>query len=494
MDTAEELFKRMAAEPRGRSSPSLYETARLLSLASWLPGHAARLRYVLKEQRPDGLWGGPGGYALVPSLSAVEALLTVVRRDRAAGTASVVGAAARGLRAVAGLLRRHPVATLPDTAAVEMIVPGLTEDIEGHMRALRTEPLDGLAPVELPSNVDALAFDRVRRRLAAGASPPRALLFSLEVLGEAAASAVDSLAPADRSMCAAPSAMAAWLRVRHDPVMRSRLETLAAAGPVPIAASLSVFERSWVLAWLLGAGVRVSPTDVVVQALEDALDPASTSAGEDLPPDGDVTPAILHALALVERPQALDALRRFATPTHFACYPGERTPSATVNAHALEALGSSSVNAGWRESAAGKVTTWLTGQQRAGGYWEDKWHASPYYATVCCTLALHRYGGPQAQAAVRRARAWVTNAQRSDGGWGIWGSTPEETSYAVRILLATGHPASAASRRGAGFLRATEDVPHRPLWHAKELYTPGTIVDASVLAALHLAEEAERVR
>ncbi|MFC5800482.1 terpene cyclase/mutase family protein [Streptomyces formicae] len=493
MDTADDLAERMIAEPYGRASPSAYETGRLVSLAPWLPGHAARLRYLLDEQRPDALWGGPGGYALVPSLSAVEALLTVVREE-GVGTTPLLRAATHGLHAVADLLARHPVAGLPDTAAVELIVPALTEAIERHMQALRKEPVDGLEPVALPADVDASALHRVRRRLVAGAAPPHALLYTLEALGEATAPVVNSLAPVDRIMCASPAAMAAWLHVRHDPGVRKRLEAVATAGPVPSAISISVFERSWVLAWLLDAGAPVSPPDGVVQALEAALGPAGTPAGEGLPLDGDVTPAVLHALALLERPQALDVLRRFETPTHFCCYPGERTPSATVNAHVLEALSSSPAGGPWREAAAGKATGWLAGRQHRDGHWEDKWHASPYYATACCALALHRYGGTRARAAVGRATEWVSNTQRADGGWGIWESTAEETSYALRILLSAGRPRGAAARRGAAFLQATDGLPHRPLWHAKDLYTPGTVVESSVLAARYLAEEAERAQ
>ncbi|MEU6708965.1 prenyltransferase/squalene oxidase repeat-containing protein [Streptomyces wuyuanensis] len=493
MDTPDDLIERMLADPCGHASPSAYETARLVSLAPWLPGHAARLRYLLDEQLPDGLWGGPGRYALVPSLSAVEALLAVVR-EQGIGTATVVRAATRGLHAVADLLARCPVAGLPDTTAVELIVPALAEDVVRHVRALRKEPVAGLDLVELPVDVDTLVLRQVRRRLVAGTVPSHALLFSLEALGEAIAPVVNSLGRVDRLMCASPASMAAWLIVRPDAGVRRRLEGLATAGPVRGMISISVFERAWVVAWLLCAGAPVSQQDRVVPELEVTLGPAGSPGGEGLPPDGDVTTAVLHSLALLKRPQALDVLRRFETTTHFCCYPGERTPSVTVNAHALEALGSTSSGGAWREACAGKIISWLVLRQHEDGHWEDKWHASPYYATVCCALALNRYGGAKARLAVERAADWVVNTQRVDGGWGVWGSTAEETSYAVRILLSTGHPWSDVPRMGVEFLQANDGLPHPPLWHAKDLYTPGRIVDSSVLAALHLAREAERQR
>ncbi|MEV6517756.1 prenyltransferase, partial [Micromonospora chalcea] len=88
---ARDLVAALTGEPSGQTSPSIYESARLVALAPWLDGHDRRLAWLLGRQRPDGGWGGAGGYALVPTLSAVEALLTVLRRD---GPAAAPAAAA----------------------------------------------------------------------------------------------------------------------------------------------------------------------------------------------------------------------------------------------------------------------------------------------------------------------------------------------------------------------------------------------------------------
>ncbi|MEU5831306.1 prenyltransferase, partial [Micromonospora tulbaghiae] len=79
--TAHDLITALGGEPEGQTSPSVYETGRLVALAPWLDGHDRRMAWLLARQRPDGGWGGPGGYALVPTLSAVEALLAVLHRD-----------------------------------------------------------------------------------------------------------------------------------------------------------------------------------------------------------------------------------------------------------------------------------------------------------------------------------------------------------------------------------------------------------------------------
>lgn len=101
--SAQKIVDDLTERPWGSSSPSVYETGRLVSLAPWLTGHGERLRFLLAEQRPDGGWGLPDdGYALVPTLSATEALLSALGADPfrmgPAGipVADVAHAAARG--------------------------------------------------------------------------------------------------------------------------------------------------------------------------------------------------------------------------------------------------------------------------------------------------------------------------------------------------------------------------------------------------------------
>lgn len=51
------LVEAVDRDPWGSVRPSVYETARVLSLAPWLPGHELRLAWVLEQQAPDGSWG-----------------------------------------------------------------------------------------------------------------------------------------------------------------------------------------------------------------------------------------------------------------------------------------------------------------------------------------------------------------------------------------------------------------------------------------------------
>ena len=82
MNEAQELVDGLLAQPWGQVTPSVYETGRVVSLAPWLGGQEQRITYLLDTQQPDGRWGPSDiGYALVPTLSAVEALLVRGRRD-----------------------------------------------------------------------------------------------------------------------------------------------------------------------------------------------------------------------------------------------------------------------------------------------------------------------------------------------------------------------------------------------------------------------------
>src|SRR5690606_32986290 len=111
---AEELMRDLMARPWGQVSPSVYETGRLVSLAPWLVGHEARVAYLLATQRPDGAWGAPDGYALVPTVSATEAILSAIDRGgHGADPETLRGSALRGVRALSGLLA-ETASRLPD--------------------------------------------------------------------------------------------------------------------------------------------------------------------------------------------------------------------------------------------------------------------------------------------------------------------------------------------------------------------------------------------
>jgi hypothetical protein len=490
------LVATLMSTPWGQVSASVYETGRLVTLAPWLIGHRERVHYLLRTQRPDGSWGAPDGYGLVPTLSATEALLTV-----ASGSGEglipedmehVALAARSGLAALHERLPR--VADVPDMPAVDLIVPGLVTLINAHGAS---------APLPLPPGLDHSRVEQVRRVVESGATLPEKLLHALEATG--LSGGARSVRPTViGTIGASPAATAAWLSTGAELEADFALRHLEAVvtrygGPVPVGLPITVFERGWVLTWLSRAGLSVQVPPEMLADLRASIGPAGTSAGPGLPADADTTSVALHALAL--HGVALDpgSLLAFDTGTHFCTWQGEDGFSISVNAHVLDAFGSYAATAPARAGAYAEVRSRLADllaeRQHPAGNWEDRWHASPLYATLSCVLALGEYGGREHAAAVTMAREWVLDTQRADGSWGRWEGTLEETAYAIQALLlpervrdgAVDERYAHAAARGHAYLQRMGDMSDYPsLWHDKDLYTPIAIVRAAILAALHL--------
>ncbi|MEV0821560.1 prenyltransferase/squalene oxidase repeat-containing protein [Nonomuraea rubra] len=495
---ADELVTSLMLRPWGQVSPSVYETGRLVSLAPWLTGHRERVDYLIRTQRQDGSWGAPDGYGVVPTLSATEGLLAALTRGDLDGCGESLSAAAdRGLRILSAWLS-GPL-DLPDMPAIEHIVPSLVDRINQHV-----EGLPGRSPVPLPESMSYDTLHLVRSRVRSGKEVPEKLQHALEVAAEAAAGAPGIRPTPIGSVGASPAATAAWLGEHgkhdaHEPA-RGHLEAVVRlfGGPVPVGLPITVFERGWVLSWLLRAGVAVEVPPEMVADIRAAIGPAGTPAGPGLPSDCDTTSVALYALALLGAPYEPDSLWAFRTGTHFATWPGEQGVSVSVNAHVLDAFGEyvrRRPDAAPRyEQAIAELAAWIRDRQLPDGSWTDRWHASPYYAAASCALALDAFGGDASREAVRAAAEWALDTQRPDGSWGRWEGTAEESAYAIQILLLTRGAEDPrrlrAAERGQAHLTGTAGGDHPPLWHDKDLYVPRAVARAAVIASSHLIRRA----
>ncbi|MFB4298140.1 prenyltransferase/squalene oxidase repeat-containing protein [Actinomadura sp. NTSP31] len=510
-ERANTLVTGLLADPWGRMSPSVYETGRLVALAPWLTGHRERLGHLAGTQRPDGGWGAPGAYALVPTLSATDAILTELGGGASGTDRGVLArSAARGLDTLTGLLDRLTAQTVPDMPAVELISAYLTERINDRLAGFADSPSAGLglrqARIRLraPDGWNA-ELGRIRSLVGAGHPVPEKLLHALEIAGPAARRAACARpGPRTGGIGASPAATAAWLGADAPPPpadpARRFLERAAAqhGGPVPCGIPVTVFERAWVLSSLLRSAVPVSVPPALTASLATAIGASGTPAGEGLPADADTTSVALHALALLGSPHEPDSLLQYELPDHFCTWEGEQGASVTTNAHVLDAFGEflkhrPDARARYAPSMV-KAARWLQSRQHPDGSWTDRWHVSPYYATACAALALRHFGGVAAGGHVRRAEQWVLDGQRADGSWGWWTGTAEETAHAMLVLLSTAgrgplppRVRAAADRGRAWLLGAPAWTDGPALWHDKDLYLPGAIVEASVLSALHLA-------
>ena len=257
------------------------------------------------------------------------------------------------------------------------------------------------------------------------------------------------------------------------------------------------------LASLLRAGAATEVSSALVTSLIQSLGPTGAATSPGLPEDADTTSVTLYALARLGYPVAPESLWHYEVGDHFCTWRGEDGNSITTNAHALETLGWWSRHGdpgdGRWATAAASVTGWLLGQQRVDGQWDDRWHASPYYATSSAAVALIGYGaGAEVAQAVDRAVEWMLRTQRADGSWGRWDGTAEETAYALQLLCAADagrHPGlEAAVADGAAYLDRTDPDSEQPaLWHDKDLYHPTAIVQAAVLAARYACASRRRL-
>ncbi|WP_406078954.1 prenyltransferase/squalene oxidase repeat-containing protein [Micromonospora sp. NBC_00858] len=495
-DAARELIAGLALRPWGQVASSVYETGRLVADAPWLAGHHQRIGFLLRGQRPDGAWGPPEGYALVPTLSATDALLAALADGRA-GT-DLLAPVARGLGALTRTLLATDARVLPDTPALDLIVPALVDSINERLAGLDRATADRLPrpPLGLPAGLGPDRLLAVRTAVAAGVPLPPKLAHFYEVLD---ATPTDA-GPRLTAVGASPAATAAWLTTAGPdagPAAHAFLRELIrdGGGPVPCPAPITVFERAWVLSGLCRAGVAVNPPAAVLESLTGAAGAEGIATGDGLPTDADTTSVALDALARLGRPADPASLWAYETADGFCTWPGEDGFSVTTNAHVLDAFGQylaahPDADARYRR-VVDRLSVVLPGHQRADGGWQDRWHASPYYATACCVQALVEFGrGAAAAEAVDRAARWVLDTQRADGSWGRWVGTAEETAYALQVLLAapTAVPrVDDALARGHSYLHEPATREHPPLWYGKELYCPTAIVRSAVLAACRLA-------
>jgi hypothetical protein len=192
MDAAA-LLAATAADQWGKMSPSIYETGRLAAGGWWLPGHRSRVTYLVDQQRADGSWSGPEAYALVPTLSATQGLLAALLEERTrlpvALRERVTAAVDRGLASGVRLLGRLRGAVLPDTPAIEVIVPYLVGLLQTQLDSLPTTNVSGLdrwragVRLTLPRGLDGVILAGVVAVLAAGQPAPLKVMHSLEVAG-----------------------------------------------------------------------------------------------------------------------------------------------------------------------------------------------------------------------------------------------------------------------------------------------------------------------
>jgi len=462
--------------------------------------------WLLKHEAVDGSWGGPFPYSLIPTLAALLAMLKAPEQTEQTRYAASRAEAYLRTAFTQWSVKKH------ESVGFEVLAPSLLEELEklgvvfefpdkAELLQLYTEKLLIDAPEMIYSGQSGLIhsleafsssldFKRLKQQQATNGSYG----------GSAAATAAVLIYGPEWDIAAAE-----WLTHLSDRTFDG------ARGAVPGAYPMDTFEGTWILYNLASAGFnlrREFPQPLLQKLLawlQQSLTPlgASMSRIIGLPTDSDCTGMLLAVLnkAGVEIP--VDYLLHFERSTHFACYDGERVASLSANAHVLAALLSlpKAAQSNLANSIT-KVVDYLYNVRDSCGFWEDKWHLSPFYATACAVMALAEHEELAVRNKLQPTMDWVLQTQSSiDGGWGCGDfSTLEETAYALQILQAVPDVVEPsdylaykrAIHRGVKYLWQHLDDYYPDygawlpkLWRDKELYTPLRIVFSAVIAVLN---------
>lgn len=381
-EQATRLVARVDQDGWGSVRPSLYETARVISAAPWLPGEPRRLDYLLQAQAPDGSWGeGPEPYRLLPTLSAVEAALAVLLRG--AGS-DQVGARLRAAveKGIAALRLLPSAGPWPDTAAAELLVPSLVSRINEQLDLAATEGLAGLGPwqagprLAVPGGYHEAAPGYVAQRYEAAGRLPVKFHHTFE--GIAAHLAPVLIPEAQGLLGSSPAATAALAAASPTGAATARAAAELGAvaqrydGLFPEAAPILVFERLWVAAALARAGLPAATLPTIRGWVERIYDPAGVRGAPGLMVDADDTAMAVLVAALVGRPQdprrsrcSTTAATTTATsartpgrspPTPTRCRRSAATWSSVPRSSTPTAPGSSSWPPGWSTRSSPRGT------------------------------------------------------------------------------------------------------------------------------------------
>lgn len=262
-------------------------------------------------------------------------------------------------------------------------------------------------------------------------------------------------------------------------------------GGAPNVAPFDVFEIAWTL-WNLSLIPGYKSLSPKVQHHVDFLSKVwdtGNGAGfssEYSVNDSDETSVVFDALSRYGITKKEDHILSFEEADYFRCFALESDPSVSANIHVLGALRQEGYEK--ENPSAHKIIQYLQRTKTGDGYWDDKWHISPYYTTSHAVIACAGY----ANDLVLEAVDWLIKTQKIDGSWGIFNSTAEETAYAIQALWFWNQKGGNVQReillKGVRWLE-NHPSKYEPLWIGKCLYSPRLVIDSAVMCALILGSQ-----
>jgi halimadienyl-diphosphate synthase len=494
----------------GEMSAAAYDTAWVAMICD--PHNPKRLvfpqsfEWLLNNQAADGSWSSPFPYSLLPTLAAFLALL------KAPEQTEVIRCAARKARTYLQNAFSQWSVEEHESVGFEVLAPSLLKELEQFNIVFefpnKTELLD-LYTQKLLITAPELIY-----------SGQSNLIHSLEAFGSsldfkrlkqqqssngsygcsAAATAAVLIYGSEWD-----SAAAEWLTYLYSHTFDGTI------GAMPNAYPIDTFEGAWVLYNLASANFNLEREfpQQLLQKLLTWLQQSLTAQGASIsrfigmPADSDDTGMVLAALSKAGIEVPVNCLLDYEHSNYFVCFQKERGASLSANAHVLAALLSlPKSRASKLAPSITKVVNYLYEVRNESGFWKDKWHISPFYATACSVMALVEHENLAVRKKLQLTIDWVLQTQSIiDGGWGYGNSsTLEETAYAIQILQALpdliqpsyylGYKRSI--HRGIKYLCQHLDEYYPKygawlpkLWRGKELYTPSRVVFSVIIGVFN---------
>ncbi len=493
MNIDEEVQKLLKEVGPGKMSSTAYDTAWVARLGEfdWELSNNA-LTWLCEHQLYDGSWGAEKPFyyhdRVICTLSAMIAL--TYRGRRAKDRVQID----RGLEALERVTSgaTQGLAADPNGATIgfEMIAPTLVAEAErlGIIKRQGERILGRMARLR-NIKMEKLAGRKINKMVTPA--------FSSEMAGTDGQAILDihNLQEANGSVAHSPSATAYFARYLNpgDPKALAYLrEWSAPDGGIPDDDPFDVFEPAWVL-WNLQLipGFVDKYCDQYkphLDRLEQNWDPQGgiAHAIEYTPKDSDDSALTFEMLTSFGRHVDIGGVLSYEEEEYFRCFALEANPSISANIHVLGALRSAGFER--EHPSVKKILKYLHASLNGSVFWNDKWHASPYYATAHAVITIQNYDKELCKNAIE----WIINTQNADGSWGFYSPTAEETAYAIQAICvwkhSNGNVPSECIKLGVNWLIEHSEPPYLPLWIGKALYAPELVVRSTILSAIEFGK------
>lgn len=463
--------------------PVAYDTAWLARLTPFDKQLATKsLEWLRANQLPEGRWGANQPlYHHDRVICTLAAIISLARNGAAEDRPRIQKALP---------LLQHSLSNLDldisgRTIAFEMLLPTMVAEA----RSLGLSVSD---PNDLLRKMYRLRAAKLARAPKGMISRGTTLGFSAEMVGTDGLHLldIDNLQLPDGSLSASPAATAFYASyVRPEPTVMQYLRQFGTnGGGAPAITAIDVFERAWGVWNISHASAPDARTSSSMLSLLDALE-STWRPGYGIPPassfsvqDGDDSGLVYEVLATFGRAPDIEAILRYEEDDYFRCYDLESDASISTNIHILGALRQIGLKA--MHPTVQKIATFLRHERNIRDFWQDKWHASPYYPTSHAIIVSAGYLNHLVEGAVE----WLLATQNRNGSWGFYVPTAEETAYCLQALLTWHQRGLEVPRqvleRGVVWLLRHASPSYPPLWIGKCLYCPTLVVQSAILGAL----------